>query len=96
MTAVVTEAPALDERDELIALIALTACGVNSYPGKTKACERHRKQGEAILNIASSGALDALAATICGSEKMRSCTTCVGKAVEVMHVYNEGAKADDQ
>ncbi|MEU5748197.1 hypothetical protein ABZ804_21995 [Streptomyces sp. NPDC047726] len=91
MTAVMTDESVLD-RDELIALIALIACGVASYPGKTQACDVHRKKGEALLAIASRGAVDALAATICGAEKRGACVACEQKAVRILDAYNKGAE----
>jgi hypothetical protein len=88
MTTTVVEAPT----DDITALeqeMALIACGTRA--GKSKACDRHQQKGEALLNIAAQGAVDALAATICGSDRRRACGQCVGKAVEMIHVYNREA-----
>ncbi|MET8717379.1 hypothetical protein ABZV52_29885 [Streptomyces sp. NPDC004735] len=90
MTVVATEAPATVEHERLVAQVALIACGVNSYPNKTQACESHRKKGEALLDIASAG-VDALAAAICGTGHLRSCITCADKAAEIIRICAEAA-----
>ncbi|PNG22350.1 hypothetical protein [Streptomyces cahuitamycinicus] len=70
--------------------IALIACGVKA--GKTQACDMHRGKGAAFLDIASTGAVDALAAAICGTGRGPACTRCEAKAQEIIRVYNEGAE----
>lgn len=75
---------------ELEQLVALIACG--RRPGKTQACDSHQGKGPALLRIASTGAVDALAVTICGSERRHSCTACTRKALEIIRIYNEGAR----
>jgi hypothetical protein len=70
--------------------MALIACGTRE--GKTQACDSHRKKGATLLRIASTGAADALAMAICGSEHRRSCTACVDKADQIIGVYNEGTE----
>ncbi|MER6109346.1 hypothetical protein [Streptomyces hirsutus] len=78
--------PALEAR------LALIACGENSRPGKTQACESHRKKGTELLRITGTGAVDALAAAICGSRHNRACAPCTEKAIKMISVYNEGAE----
>ncbi|MCX4976475.1 hypothetical protein [Streptomyces sp. NBC_00620] len=75
---------------ELEATIALIACGLRH--GKSRACDRHRKKGETLLRIASTGAVDALAAAICGCEHRRSCAPCASKARQIIDAYNEEAE----
>ncbi|NML55129.1 hypothetical protein HHL19_35625 [Streptomyces sp. R302] len=67
--------------------VALIACG--ERPGKTQACARCRRKGEMLLNIASTGATDALAAAICGTGKPPSCGDCAAKARQIVRVYGE-------
>ncbi|GHH22237.1 hypothetical protein [Streptomyces lanatus] len=69
--------------------IALIACRENSSPGKTQVCDRHRHQARVLLTIAAEGAVDALAAAICGHKG--KCQPCSAKALEIIRVYNEGA-----
>lgn len=69
--------------------IALIACGERE--GKTKACDSCSRKGSSLLNIASTGATDAVSATICGTGKGPTCTDCRDKALEIVRVYNEGA-----
>ncbi|MFE2181384.1 hypothetical protein [Streptomyces sp. NPDC059455] len=66
--------------------LALIACG--SRPGKTKACDCCQKKCRVLLDAASLGAVDLLAAVICGSEH-NACGTCKEKAAEIIRVYNE-------
>ncbi|WP_326724686.1 hypothetical protein OHT59_40425 [Streptomyces sp. NBC_00243] len=68
--------------------IALIACGEDSRPGNTQACDRHRRQGHVLLTIAAEGAVDALAVAICGHKGQ--CQPCSAKALEIIRVYNEG------
>lgn len=88
LTAVPDTAP--DEFADLERRLALVACGTRE--GKTQACDVHRKKGPTLLRIASTGAVDALAMAICGSDHRRSCTACVTKATEMVAIYNEGAQ----
>ncbi|MFG2795786.1 hypothetical protein [Streptomyces pseudovenezuelae] len=77
----VRDTSALEQR------VALIACG--QRPGKTQACATHRGKGAALLNIASTGAADALAAAICGTGKGPACHDCKDKAAEIISTYNE-------
>lgn len=74
------DATALEQR------IALVACGPR--PGKTQACDRHRHKARGLLEVASWGAIDALAAAICDSTHLRACVVCVEKAVDIIRVVN--------
>jgi hypothetical protein len=80
--------PALEQR------LALIACGDNSRPGKTQACDIHRGKGPTLLRITATGAIDALAAAICGSghKHNRACAPCTDKAVQMIRVYNKEAE----
>lgn len=69
--------------------VELIACGPRA--GKTRACDRHRGKGRGFVNIASTGAVDALAAAICGTGRGPACRDCKSKALEIVRVYNEGA-----
>ncbi|MFJ7004238.1 hypothetical protein ACIQWY_30035 [Streptomyces albidoflavus] len=69
--------------------IALVACG-RTRPGKTRACDRCQKKGPALRSSASRGPV-ALAATICGSDPRRACTSCVDKATEIIRICAEEA-----
>ncbi|MGY4936150.1 hypothetical protein ACWD7T_34695 [Streptomyces sp. 900116325] len=71
-------------------LISLIACG--QRPGKTQPCDSCRRKGTGLLNIASTGAADAVAAAICGTGKAPACRDCKVKALEIVRVYNEGAE----
>lgn len=82
-----TTAPDTTALEQLIALIA---CGQRE--GKTKSCDRCRRKGVVLLNIASTGAADAVAAAICGTGKGPACHDCQVKAVEIIRVTNEGAE----
>ncbi|MFK0279507.1 hypothetical protein ACIQVL_03400 [Streptomyces sp. NPDC090499] len=86
MTAL-AEAPTFHALEQRLALIA---CGENSRPGKTQACDVHRGKGPTMLRITSTGAVDALAAAICGSghKHNRACAPCTDKAVKMIRVYN--------
>ncbi|MDX2554746.1 hypothetical protein [Streptomyces stelliscabiei] len=90
LTVVPETAPAADEFAELERRMSLVACGVRD--GKTRACDSHQRKGPVLLRIASTGAVDALAMAICGSEHRRSCTACVEKATEIIRIYNERAQ----
>jgi hypothetical protein len=79
-------AAAVDDTTALEERIALIACG------KTQACDGCLKKGDALLQIASTGAADALAATICGTGKGPACVRCDTKSREIIHAYNEEAK----
>jgi hypothetical protein len=80
-----TIAAGLDTAD-LEQTVALITCGTR--PGKTQACDRHRHKAQGLLEVASWGAIDALAAAICGSTQLRACVPCVAKAVEIIRVVN--------
>ncbi|MFE6639578.1 hypothetical protein ACFVFT_38310 [Streptomyces tendae] len=84
MTAV-TEAPSLAALAERLALVA---CGENSRPGKTRACDSCAKKGSTLLRITSTGAADALAAAICGTGRGPACSDCQSKAVRMIRIYN--------
>ncbi|MFG3263402.1 hypothetical protein [Streptomyces bobili] len=84
-----TIAAGLDTAD-LEQTVALIACGTR--PGKTQACDRHRHKAQGLLEIASWGAIDALAAAICDSTQLRACAPCVEKAVDIIHVVNGDAE----
>ncbi|MER6616310.1 hypothetical protein [Streptomyces xantholiticus] len=70
--------------------IALIACG--QRPGKTQPCDSCRRKGSGLLNIASTGAADAVAALICGTGKASSCHDCKVKAAEIIRLYNGEAE----
>ncbi|MFD7505425.1 hypothetical protein [Streptomyces sp. NPDC059850] len=89
-TAVPDAAPAAEEFAKLEQRMALVACGVRD--GKTQACDSHQRKGPVLLRIASTGAVDALAMAICGSEHRGWCTACVEKATEIIRIYNEGTQ----
>ncbi|GAA5070845.1 hypothetical protein [Streptomyces similanensis] len=80
-----TRSPARDA-DALQQRIALIACGTR--PDKTQPCPGHRAQAAALLNIASTGAADALAAAICGTGRSPACHDCTTKATEIIRTYN--------
>jgi hypothetical protein len=86
MTTAVTELslPDLEQR------LALVACGENSRPGKTQACDSCRKKANALLRITSTGSADALATVICGtkSPKYKTCDSCKAKAIRMIDIYN--------
>ncbi|MET8696924.1 hypothetical protein ABZV65_30790 [Streptomyces bauhiniae] len=75
---------------ELEHRLALIACGENSRPGKTRACDDHLKKSSTWLRITSTGAVDALSAAICGSghRHNRACPPCTKKAARCVDVYN--------
>ncbi|WP_328333401.1 hypothetical protein [Streptomyces sp. NBC_00455] len=66
----------------LLRQVALTACG--RRPGKTQSCESCARKAPALLNIASTGAADALAAAICGSQG-GACADCHSKAEAIIN-----------
>lgn len=66
--------------------IALVACG--ERPGKTQSCDSCRRKGPALLNIASTGAADAVAAAICGTGNRPGCYDCRDKSVKIVRLYN--------
>ncbi|MFD3314731.1 hypothetical protein [Streptomyces sp. NPDC058656] len=88
MTATVTEALSLPELEQRLSLVA---CGENTRLGKTRACDSCRARGYTLLRITSTGAADALAATICGTGDCRAktCDPCKQKAVRMIRIYNE-------
>lgn len=75
----VRDTSALEQR------IALIACG--QRPGKTQPCDSCRRKGSGLLNIASTGAADAVAAAICGTGKGPACHDCKDKAAEIIRAY---------
>ncbi|MGW0032998.1 hypothetical protein ACWDXD_24675 [Streptomyces sp. NPDC003314] len=87
MTTTLTPAPEAGTLEQRIALIA---CG--QRPGKTKACDSCTRKGPGLLNIASTGAVDAVAAAICGTGKAPTCVPCGDKAVEIVRACNEGTE----
>jgi hypothetical protein len=89
MTATATEAPAPARDDDLEHQVALVACGTK--PGKTRACDIHQRKARTLLNIASHGAVDAVAAAICNSEIRRACGPCTEKATEIHDLVHAGA-----
>ncbi|MET9776191.1 hypothetical protein ABZ023_18355 [Streptomyces sp. NPDC006367] len=84
MTAV-AEAPSLAALEQRLALVA---CGENSRPGKTRACDSCRKKGPTLLRITSTAAADALAAAICGTGRAPACDDCNKKAVRMIRIYH--------
>ncbi|MER7952066.1 hypothetical protein ABTY59_32210 [Streptomyces sp. NPDC096079] len=66
--------------------IALIACG--ERPGKTKSCDGCSRKSAALLNIASTGAADAVAAAICGTGNRAGCYDCTDKSVKIVRLYN--------
>ncbi|MEE1764380.1 hypothetical protein [Streptomyces sp. SP18BB07] len=82
--ALVRDTSALEQR------IALIACG--QRPGKTQPCDSCRRKGAGLLNVAATGAADAVAAAICGTGKGPACHGCKDKAAEIVRAYNEGAE----
>ncbi|MGW4086931.1 hypothetical protein ACWEGS_28265 [Streptomyces sp. NPDC004822] len=91
MTATVAEAPSLVALEQRLALVA---CGENTRPGKTQACDSCRSKGPRLLNIASTGAVDALAVAICGTRdtRYRTCDSCEQKAIRMIRIYNGEAE----
>lgn len=87
MTATAAEALSLSELEPRLALIA---CGENTRPGKTRACDSCSKKGGTLLRITSTGAADALAAAICstGDPRKKTCDPCKEKAFKMIRVYN--------
>ncbi|WP_399553985.1 hypothetical protein [Streptomyces anulatus] len=75
---------------KLGAALALIACGARE--GKTRACDRHAKMGITLIRIAASGALDALAATICGSDRNGTCSACKSKAERILAAHDEASR----
>ncbi|WP_031102370.1 hypothetical protein [Streptomyces sp. NRRL S-146] len=62
---------------ELLREVALIACGRRE--GKTRSCRSCARKAPGLLSIATTGALDALAAAICGSLSS-ACQDCRSKA----------------
>ena len=65
----------------LLGAVALIACGQRE--DKIRACETCVSKAPALLNIASTGALDALAAAICGGRE-GVCHGCQTKAEAIL------------
>lgn len=71
--------------------LALVACGTRE--GKTQACDVHRTKGPTLLRITSTGAVDALAAAICGTDRRgKTCDPCRQKADRMIRIYNGEAE----
>ncbi|WP_413100870.1 hypothetical protein [Streptomyces sp. Inha503] len=66
----------------LLREVALIACGRRE--GKTGSCASCARKAPALLNIASTGALDALAAAICGNHG-GACQDCHTKAETIIN-----------
>ncbi|MFJ9416686.1 hypothetical protein ACIRPT_21190 [Streptomyces sp. NPDC101227] len=75
-----------DPSAELLREVALIACGRRE--GKTHSCPSCARKAPALLNIAVTGALDALAAAICGSHNS-ACQDCRSKAETIIHETSE-------
>ncbi|MCD9904585.1 hypothetical protein LUR56_39925 [Streptomyces sp. MT29] len=75
---------------ELATALAVIACGARE--GKTRACDRHTKQAATLVRIAATGALDALSAAICGSDRLGACASCTDKAEQIISAYQEGTR----
>ncbi|MFG2141878.1 hypothetical protein [Streptomyces sp. NPDC048650] len=69
------------ESVKLLDKVALIACGRRA--GKTASCAACARKAPALLNIAATGALDALAAAICGSHSS-ACQDCHTKAETII------------
>ncbi|MFE0059954.1 hypothetical protein [Streptomyces sp. NPDC059003] len=67
---------------ELLREVALIACGRRE--GKTRSCRSCTRKAPGLLNIAGTGALDALAAAVCGS-LTSACQDCRGKAETIIN-----------
>jgi hypothetical protein len=65
----------------LLQEIALIACGREE--DKTRSCDACALKAPGLLRIASTGALDALAAAICGVHR-GACRDCHGKAETII------------
>ncbi|MEU1355344.1 hypothetical protein ABZ410_15795 [Streptomyces cinnamoneus] len=66
---------------KLLGKVALIACGRRE--GKTRSCPSCEHKAPALLNIARTGAADALAAAICGDNK-GACRDCRAKAETIL------------
>ncbi|MEU5431096.1 hypothetical protein AB0H73_36580, partial [Streptomyces olivoreticuli] len=66
---------------KLLGEVALIACGRRE--GKTRSCPSCERKAPALLNIACTGAVDALAAAICGDNKS-ACRDCHAKAKTII------------
>ncbi|MFG2865501.1 hypothetical protein [Streptomyces sioyaensis] len=67
---------------ELVREVALIACGRRE--GKTLSCRSCAGKAPGLLNIAITGALDALAAAICGNLSS-ACQDCRSKAETIIN-----------
>ena len=67
---------------ELLREVALIACGRRE--GKTRSCLSCSRKAPGLLNIAATGALDALAAAICGNLSS-ACRDCRRKAETIIN-----------
>ncbi|WP_030780801.1 hypothetical protein [Streptomyces sp. NRRL S-920] len=66
----------------LLQEVALIACGRRD--GKTHSCPSCASKAPGLLNIARTGALDALAAAICG-DNLGACHDCRAKARTIIN-----------
>ncbi|GGW94956.1 hypothetical protein [Streptomyces noursei] len=66
---------------ELLREVALIACGRRE--GKTRSCRSCARKAPGLLNIATTGALDTLAAAICGNLSS-ACQDCRSKAAVII------------
>ncbi|WP_435244267.1 hypothetical protein [Streptomyces sioyaensis] len=67
---------------ELLREVALIACGRRE--GKTRSCHSCARKAPGLLNVAATGALDALAAAICGNLSS-ACQDCRSKAERIIN-----------
>ncbi|MGC5042453.1 hypothetical protein ACLQ16_03950 [Streptomyces albidoflavus] len=65
----------------LLEEVALIACGRRE--GKTRSCPSCERKAPGLVNIARTGALDALAAAICG-DNIGACRDCRTKAETII------------
>ncbi|WP_435058618.1 hypothetical protein [Streptomyces sp. bgisy060] len=68
--------------------IALTACGRRD--GKTRSCHSCARKAPHLLDLATAGSLEALAAAICGPAN-RACRECRDKAAQIIAETGPGA-----
>ena len=72
----------IEPSTEVLGVVALITCGRRE--GKTHACAACVRKAPALLSIASTGALDALAASICGAHSS-TCQDCLAKAEAIIN-----------
>ncbi|MEU1311000.1 hypothetical protein ABZ419_19220 [Streptomyces cinnamoneus] len=73
--------PTTEPSAKLLGEVALIACGRRE--GKTRSCPSCERKAPALLSIARTGALDALAAAICGDNRS-ACRDCHAKAEPII------------